>query len=63
MWNLFTKLERGLNLLYEWGFTPETVKKKSLLTPACGMGTMATSDAEKALNLLSGLSRKFTDRG
>ena len=54
------KLEKGLNRLYEWGLTPETVIGNSLLTPACGMGTMGQNQADRALELLSLLSRKWS---
>ena len=53
------KLEQGLNRLYEWGLSPETVIGNSLLTPACGMGTMKQSQADSALNLLSLLSKRW----
>jgi len=55
---LHGKLEKGLNQLYKWGLTPETVIGHSILTTACGMGTMEQSQADKALNLLSFLSKK-----
>lgn len=55
---LYGKLEQGLNRLYEWGLTPETVMGHSMLTPACGMGTMKQSWADKVLDLLSMLSKK-----
>jgi hypothetical protein len=60
---LFSKLKQGLARLYEWGLEPDTVIKQSLLTPACGLGTMDRVDSEKVLNLLSNLSQKCRDFG
>jgi len=57
---LHEKLEKGLNRLYEWGLTPETVIENSILTPACGMGTMEQNWADRALDLLSVLSKKWS---
>ena len=57
---LHEKLEKGLNRLYEWGLTQETVIGNSILTPACGMGTMEQSRADMALDLLSLLSKKWS---
>ncbi|MBN1847424.1 MAG: hypothetical protein JW932_02445 [Deltaproteobacteria bacterium] len=58
---LFAKLKQGLARLYEWGLEPVTIANQSLLTPACGLGTMDPVDSEKVLNLLSGLSRRCHD--
>lgn len=58
---LFSKLKQGLARLYEWGLDPHTVIKQSLLTPACGLGTMDRVDSEKVLSLLSNLSQKCRD--
>jgi hypothetical protein len=38
---------------------PELVAQRSLLTPACGMGTMTPETAENALRLLSGLAMEM----
>ena len=55
---LYSKLQEGLNRLHDWGLDSEMVIKNSILTPACGMGTMDQADAEKVLNLLSKLSER-----
>jgi methionine synthase II (cobalamin-independent) len=58
---LCSKLEEGLSRFYQWGLDPETVARHSLLTPACGMGTMTQAAADQVLDLLSSLSRKYGD--
>ena len=55
---LFEKLEQGLNTIQEWGIPRETLAKQSLLTPACGMGSMEPAAAEKVLDLLSSISER-----
>lgn len=55
---LVLKLREGLDHLSQWGVEPGAVKAASLLTPACGMGTMDLEAAEKAITLLSRLSRR-----
>jgi methionine synthase II (cobalamin-independent) len=60
---LFARLKEGLNRCYEWGLEPQTLIAGSILTPACGMGTMEQSSADKALHLLSSLSRKCGELG
>lgn len=60
---LYARLEEGLNRCYEWGLDPEMLIANSILTPACGMGTMKQASADKALHLLSSLSRKCGELG
>jgi methionine synthase II (cobalamin-independent) len=60
---LYAKLKEGLNRFYEWGLSPETVTGSSILTPACGMGTMEQDSANQVLELLSSLSKKCDDLG
>ncbi|MGD8227426.1 MAG: hypothetical protein PVH82_01795 [Desulfobacteraceae bacterium] len=60
---LYAKLKEGLNRCYEWGLDPETLIAGSILTPACGMGTMEQASADKVLHLLSSLSRKCRELG
>jgi methionine synthase II (cobalamin-independent) len=57
--DLLTRLEEGLKRFKEWGLDAERVAKSSILTPACGMGTMDETLAEKVLVLLSQLSAKL----
>ncbi len=60
---LFSKLQEGLNRFYGWGLDPQTVSAGSLLTPACGLGTMEQGSANQVLELLSSLSKKCGDLG
>ena len=60
---LYSKLKQGLNRCYEWGLDPETLTAGSILTPACGMGTMDQDSADQVLDLLSSLSRKCGELG
>jgi methionine synthase II (cobalamin-independent) len=60
---LFSKLQEGLNRCYEWGLDPKTLIAGSILTPACGMGTMEQTSANKVLHLLSSLSKKCGEWG
>ncbi|MCJ7594062.1 MAG: hypothetical protein MUO52_04725 [Desulfobacterales bacterium] len=55
---LFSRLQVGLTRLEEWGMDPEQVASQSLLSPACGMGTLDEGAANRVLDLLLGLSRK-----
>ncbi len=55
---LFAKIEEGLSRIQEWGIAPEILAQRSILTPACGMGTMDSDMAQKGMDLLTGLSRK-----
>jgi hypothetical protein len=56
---LLTRLGVGLKRFEEWGFDAERIAKCSLLTPACGMGTMDEALADRVLVLLSQLSKKL----
>jgi len=57
--SLLDRLQEGLNRLKEWGLDADKIAKSSILTPACGMGTMEDGLAERALLLLSELSNKI----
>ena len=54
--DLKIQLEKGLNRLYEWGIEKDVVAERSLITPACGLGTLEPDKAEKIMELLSSLS-------
>jgi methionine synthase II (cobalamin-independent) len=56
---LSSKLKEGFDRVHKWGMDPEMLAERSILTPACGMGTMNTEAAEQALALLSHLSEAF----
>jgi hypothetical protein len=53
---LAARLREGIERLRSWGFDPGEIASQSILTPACGMGTMPETDAEKVLTLLSELA-------
>ncbi|MBW1714211.1 MAG: methionine synthase [Deltaproteobacteria bacterium] len=54
--DLKIQLEKGLNRLYEWGIKKGFVAERSLITPACGLGTLEPDKAERIMELLSSLS-------
>jgi hypothetical protein len=56
------QLEKGLSRLEDWGIDPELISKHSILTPACGMGSMEPSSAKRAIELLSQLSGEMRHR-
>jgi hypothetical protein len=57
--DLFITLEEGLNRVYEWGIDPAMLSERSILTPACGMGTMTPEAAKRGFDLLADLSQKL----
>jgi hypothetical protein len=57
--DLFSKLEEGFNRIYEWGIDPATLSERSILTPACGMGTMTPEASKRGFDLLVNLSQKI----
>lgn len=52
---LFERLEKGLNNLSKKGIDAGILASGSLITPACGMGTMNPKLAERGIDLLSEL--------
>lgn len=60
--DLKIRLEKGLNTFCEWGIDKATVAGRSIITPACGLGTVKPDEAEKILELLSGLSAAMSER-
>ena len=56
---LSERLQTGLAKLYALGLDPGQVARQSLLTPACGMGTMESAAADRVLDLLRGLSSRW----
>ena len=56
------KLERGFRELSAKGINAEILRERSLLTTSCGMGLMSVEDSEKAMELLSELSRRMRDK-
>jgi hypothetical protein len=61
--DLSRRLQEGLGKIYALGLDPELVARRSLLTPACGMGTMEPASAERVLTLLRGLSERAQGPG
>jgi len=59
--DLKMQLEKGLNKFYEWGVDRNTVAERSIITPACGVGTIDPDKAERILELLSGLSSMMSE--
>ena len=58
---LMARLQGGLEKLYLWGFDPMEVAGRSMITPACGMGTMdpvAASRVQEMLPLISKMCRE-----
>jgi methionine synthase II (cobalamin-independent) len=60
--DLFSRLERGLNRFFEWGLDESTVARQSILTPACGMGSLPPASADRIQELLAGLTIKCRER-
>jgi methionine synthase II (cobalamin-independent) len=60
--DLFSKIEEGLSRVHKWGIDPGMLAERSILTPACGMGTMEPESAKRGLGLLSQLSRMYNER-
>ncbi len=58
---LYSRLNKGLEGLYNLGLDKDLVHAASILTPACGMGTMKEEDSDEVLDLLSGLYKRMTE--
>jgi hypothetical protein len=56
---LRARLEHGLTRLKEIGLSRELVASRSILTTACGMGTMEESSSNSVLELLSMLTKEM----
>jgi len=54
--DLKARLEEGLNTFNTWGLDRDMVAERSLVTPACGVGSIEPSLAGQILELLSRLS-------
>ncbi len=55
---LASQLKQGLKRLQQWGLDYEQIARQSILTPACGLGSMHVGVATRVMELLSGLSEK-----
>ncbi len=58
---LKSNLIDGIQMLKRHGIKSEIILSHSLITPACGMGTMKEEHAEKALYLLAELSSEMSN--
>lgn len=59
---LYSRIQEGLRQVYRWNIDPEQVAGQSLLTPACGMGTMDPAAATRVQEMLTLLSRMCRDK-
>jgi hypothetical protein len=58
--DLKARLEQGLNTFNSWGLDRDMVAERSLVTPACGVGSIEPALAERILTMLSSLSSIFS---
>ncbi len=56
--SLLERLDAFYESLAVRGISPELAKKRTLITPSCGLGSQSEADAETILNLTSQLSRR-----
>lgn len=56
---LYAKMKKGISRLIDLGLDSELICADSILTPACGMGTMDQSASDNVLDLLSEISMKM----
>jgi hypothetical protein len=61
--DLSTRLQEGLNKLHDLGLDPGRVARQSLLTPACGTGTLEPAAADQVFALLRALSERWVQEG
>ncbi len=55
---LFSRLSESFGKLSSAGIAPETILRQSLITPSCGMGTLAPSLSDRILGLVVTVSDK-----
>jgi hypothetical protein len=60
--DLSGRLQEGLAKLHALGVDPGRVARQSLLTPACGTGTMEPAAADRVFALLRGLSARWVQK-
>jgi len=62
--SLMTRFQKGLSQLVDKGINLDTILESSFITPACGLGMTTPINAEKALRMISEISRQLRrDRG
>jgi len=57
--DLLKRLDHGIKKLTEQGVSEALLRKQSMLTPSCGMGSLSTALAEHILTLLKDVSCSF----
>jgi len=60
--SLVARLDAGIALLVKKGIDREVLYERAIITPACGLGTIAEVFAERALALTRDVSRKIRER-
>ena len=60
--SLLGRLEEAMGLLSAKGLPWERLREQCLITPSCGLATQSPENAERALALTAGVSRKFRER-
>jgi hypothetical protein len=53
--DLAARLRAGFDRMVELGFDPEAVRRRSLITPACGLGTLSPKTPGRSWNWRSGV--------
>ncbi|MCG6881737.1 MAG: hypothetical protein LJE96_21650, partial [Deltaproteobacteria bacterium] len=59
--DLLKKLKEGISKIAKSGVSPRLIAERSIITPSCGMGSMAPDNARSALNLLARLRDALID--
>ncbi len=60
--SLVERLRAAMELLVHKGIPWEQLLESALITPACGLGTLTVPDAERAVDLMVGVSAAMRDR-
>jgi hypothetical protein len=58
---LFEQFSQGVDRMKAMGIDPGLINKRSIITPACGMGSMPPEAARSSLTLLSELSNRVRE--
>jgi hypothetical protein len=59
--SLAERMQRLLAVLCDKGVAPDLLKSQSLLTPACGAGTLSVPEAERIYRLTAALSERWEE--
>jgi len=60
--SLLERMERLINLFCGAGIEENLLRKRSLYTPSCGVGSLPEDAADKVFELLAGLKARLSDR-